>query len=129
MLAVDTNVVVRCLVNDDPRQSAQARALIATERIKIPTTVIQETAWVLRKTYLLDTVAIADALRLLAGMPTITLEAPLLVANALDWFGQGMDFADALHLAASEDCEAMVSFDTKFAKTARRLGAPPVRLP
>ena len=39
---------------------------------------------------------------------------------------QGMDFADALHLAGSEHCEALYTFDDRrFARRARRIGATP----
>jgi predicted nucleic acid-binding protein len=37
------------------------------------------------------------------------------LAQASDWMGDGMDFADALHLTKAARCEAFVSFDRRFA--------------
>ncbi len=59
----------------------------------------------------------------------MTLEDEALVAQAFDWAEQGMDFADALHLAKASDCEAFVSFDRDLAKTARKAKALVVREP
>jgi predicted nucleic-acid-binding protein len=49
MLAVDTNVLVRLLTGDEPKQAAAARALFAAEPIWIAKTVFLETGWVLRR--------------------------------------------------------------------------------
>ncbi len=52
MQAIDTNVLVRALVQDDPAQSAQASAVFRSgEPILIPTTVLLESEWVLRRLY------------------------------------------------------------------------------
>ena len=58
---------------------------------------------------------IITALAAFAGLPRVTLEDPALAAKALEWTRSGMDFADALHLAKAEGCEAFVSFDQPFA--------------
>lgn len=129
MHAVDTNVIVRLLTGDDPQQYARAQTLIAREQVYVPMTVLLETEWVLRTAYRFSAPVVAKALRDFAGLPTITLEAPVRFKAALDWFQSGMDFADALHLAASSHCEAMISFDTDLAKIAKRLGAGDVRRP
>ena len=47
MLSVDTNVVVRLLVNDDPQQGERARKLFDSDQIWIGVTVLLESAWVL----------------------------------------------------------------------------------
>jgi predicted nucleic acid-binding protein len=51
------------------------------------------------------------------------------VAAALKWADGGMDFADALHLAAAPDCEAFVTFDQKMAKASEGLNTPAIREP
>lgn len=51
MVAVDTNVLVRLLVNDDARQARRARALFEREEIFISPTVLLESEWVLRSAY------------------------------------------------------------------------------
>lgn len=47
MIAIDTNVLVRLLVADDPAQSSRARALLETQDVWIGPTVLLEAAWVL----------------------------------------------------------------------------------
>jgi len=51
VLAVDTNVVVRLLVNDDERQAAVARRLFESDEIWIGVTVLLEAAWVLESVH------------------------------------------------------------------------------
>ena len=128
MRAIDTNVVVRMLVDDDRRQASAARELFANHEIFVPVTVALETEWVMRSGYGLTPAQIAAGLRRLGGLPGVTFEQSAEVAQALDWLEQGMDFADALHLARTTRCDAFVTFDRKFAKRAKVLGAPPVEV-
>lgn len=114
MIAVDTNVVVRLLVLDDPEQSAQARDLFAAEQIFIPDTVVLETAWVLAYSYELDSDAIIAGLRRLFGLPNVHLRDAAEMALALEWYGRGLDFADALHLVQSAHCSRLLTFDRRF---------------
>jgi predicted nucleic acid-binding protein len=51
MLAVDTNLIVRYLTGDHPKQSAKARAVIDGEDVFVSTAVALETEWVLRRVY------------------------------------------------------------------------------
>ncbi|MGH7102573.1 MAG: type II toxin-antitoxin system VapC family toxin [Acetobacteraceae bacterium] len=129
MLAVDTNIIVRYLTNDHSQQSPRARKMVDGNDIWVPTTVLLETEWVLRSIYRFAPAAIAVALRQFAGLPRVSLENPALAARALDWAEQGMDFANALHLGASDQCDALVSFDADLARTARKANAGNVRLP
>lgn len=129
MLAIDTNVVVRLLAGDHPDQSARARELIERHMVLAPTTVVLESEWVLRGAYGLAKADVLAALRAFAGLPNVTLQEPDRVAAALKWADGGMDFADALHLAAAADCEAFVTFDQKMAKASEGLDTPAVREP
>jgi len=52
------------------------------------------------------------------------VEAAEAVGNALDWYEQGADFADALHLAASGS-SVMHTFDREFCRAAREAGIAP----
>jgi predicted nucleic acid-binding protein len=129
MLVVDTNVVVRYLTNDDTAQAARARHLLAQHDVFVPLTVLLETEWVLRAVFDFAAAEVAGALRAFAGLPRVSVENPEVVSTALVWAEQGLDFADALHLAAAQGHDGFVSFDKALARTARRLGAPPVREP
>ena len=130
MLAVDTNVVVRFLTDDDPAQAAIARQLITGQRILLPDTVLLETEWVLRSLYGYSSNRIHHGLNLFSGLPSVQFARPLQVALALGWYAQGMDFADALHLAAAmqNECDALATFDRKLAAAARKAGAGQVKL-
>ena len=129
MRAIDTNVIVRFLANDDKRQAQAARAAIEGGDIFIATTVLLESEWVLRSAYEFDPARIVSSLRGLAGLSGVTIEEPARLAQALDWMGEGMDFADALHLAKAEGCEVFLSFDRKLAKTAKGRAPVPVQTP
>ena len=119
MRAVDTNVVVRYLTGDDPRQAARAKAAVDAGDIFASATVLLECEWVLRSVYGLAGTEVAAALRAFAGLPGVSVERPSLIADALDRAEKGMDFADALHLGAAARCEAMLTFDRRFIELAR----------
>jgi len=103
MIAVDTNVLVRLVVRDDAVQAGRAAALFEQNEIYICKTVLLETEWVLRFSYELDGAAILAALRGVVGLPQVSVEDSLAVAEALDCLETGMDFADALHEASSPE--------------------------
>jgi len=129
MLAIDTNLLIRYLTGDDPVQSASARALIDNNDIFICATVLLEAEWVLRSVYGYAAADVAKAFIAFAGLPRVTVEDPNLIAKALDWVLQGMDFADALHLAKAEGCDALVSFDRNFVRLANAIGDVKARIP
>lgn len=127
MRAIDTNVVIRFLTGDDQREAKIARAAIEAGDIFIPVTVLLESEWVLRSGYGFTAEQIAAGLAGLAGLPGVSVEEPAVLAAALDWTREGMDFADALHLARSQGCAAFLSFDRKLAKIAKNRSAVPVK--
>ena len=59
------------------------------------------------------------ALRAFAGLPDVSVESPVLLAQAPTRAEKGMDFADALHLGAPARCDAMLTFDRQFINLAR----------
>ena len=128
MFGIDTNLIVRFLVNDDPAQSASARDLIVSEDVFVSSTVILETVWVLCSVYGYSGAQAGSAITAFAGLPHVRLEDTA-VAQALDWMAAGLDFADALHLAKAQHCQGFISFDQKFAKAANTVTALKVRLP
>ena len=121
MIAVDTNVVVRLLTQDDEQQYNKSLKLFQEKEIFVPDTVILETEWVLRFAYHFKPVEICRAFRNLLGLPNVQLTNGSLMAQALQWHESGLDFADALHLAQSQDCSAIYTFDTKFVNRAKGL--------
>ncbi len=130
MISLDTNVVVRFLVNDAPQQNRRARKLIDAGNVRISPTVLLEAEWVLRALYGQAPDGIQESFRSLLGLPGVLAEEPQRVARALAWYGTGLDFADALHLAFAPSGGSFATFDAKLARRARKLdGAPRVLAP
>ena len=125
MIAFDTNVLVRLLVNDDAAQARRAVVRLRSDTVWISRTVLLETEWVLRHAYGLDPAAIGKAFTMLLGVASVDVENRVEVLRALAWHRTGMDFADALHLAVSDAASAFVSFDRQLAKVAKKAGAKP----
>ena len=123
MTAVDTNVVVRLLTGDDPKQAAAAKVLFASEAIWIAKTVLLETGWVLRSLYGYDESAIHDAFIKLLGLKNVQIEDEPSVAAALGLTGHGIELADALHLSSRPPGAVFVSFDQLFVRRATRAGS------
>jgi len=123
MTALDTNVLIRVLTNDDAEQSRTAAAFIRRqERVYILKTVALEIEWVLRSAYGFDRETIALGIRGLIGTTNFQFEDERTVTQALEWYEQGMDFADAMHLASVHGETEFATFDISLRRTAHRLG-------
>lgn len=116
MIAIDTNVLVRLLVADDPAQARRARKLIERNDVVVAATVLLEAEWVLRSAYGFDRAQIEAAFRRFLGLPRVSPDSPAVVAQALDAYGAGLDFADALHLASTPDAHEFFTFDRRLAR-------------
>ena len=126
MRAVDTNILTRYFRHDDSRQSPASMLIMAGRSVFCPKTVVLEFEWVMRYVYRHDARDIARCIDTLLELPNVTVEDEVQVANALQCYKQGMDFADALHLATSVHCEDLVTFDRRrFAARANRIGLRP----
>lgn len=124
VIALDTNVLVRYLVNDDPAQADIADDLMNHPGgVFIAKTTLLELEWVLRHAYKIDESAIRTGLKNLLGLPNVTVESAAHVGQAMQDFARGMDFADALHLASVDGGAKLYTFDRRFAKlgTAERV--------
>jgi predicted nucleic-acid-binding protein len=122
MNAVDTNVLVRLFVEDDPQQHAAPRALIENEPIWIAKTVLLETDWVLRRFYGFEQNTVHRAFTRLLGLENVQTEDEMSVASALALMSHGLEFADALHLVSRPPGAAFVSFDRSLVRRAVRAG-------
>lgn len=121
MIAVDTNVVVRLLTQDDEQQYEKSRKLFQEQDIFIPDTVILETEWVLRFAYHFKPDEVCRAFRNLLGLPNVQLADASVMSQVLQWHENGLDFADALHLALSQNFSAIYTFDIRFVNRAKGL--------
>ena len=121
MIALDTNVWIRYVTNDDPVQAKRALKLLGSSQdIFLPKTVLLEIQWVLRSVYSLPARSIERAMLQILGLPNVQPEAPEQIAAALDLYRGGVDFADALHLVGSGPIEGFYTFDEKFVRAARK---------
>jgi len=122
--ALDTNVLVRIITNDDSAQAARAAAFLrAQERVFIPKTVLLELEWVLRSAYRIGPMTIASALHNVRRVSNVEIEDEAAVTQALEWYEHGMDFADALHVATAGRERRFATFDNRLRRKVRQLGA------
>ncbi len=118
MIALDTNVVVRFVVEDDREQSRRALAFLeARDRDGTPCLVtdivVCETVWVLESCYRLGRAEIAATLRSLLRARQLRFQSPDLVARALERYRKGAgDVSDYLvdEVGRSLGCTATVTF-------------------
>lgn len=129
MIAVDTNIVVRLLTQDDEQQYNKSYKLFQEQYVFIPDTVILETEWVLRFAYQFKSSDICQAFRNLFGLPNVQITNASLMVQVLQWHENNLDFADAFHLAQSQNCSIMYTFDNKFLKKAQGLAQCEVQQP
>ena len=111
--AVDTNVVVRYLTNDDPAQ-AQVAERVLREGFVLTATVLMESEWVLRSAYRWPRGRIATAFAALIDLPTAAA-VPDGAAWAIDQFAKGADFADMAHIITATGSSAFATFDASIA--------------
>lgn len=99
MRAVDTNVLVRLITRDDPRQVASADQFVE-KGAWISQRALAETTWVLASVYERSAAEIATAVELLLNHRELTLQDPEVVAAALAIFKErpAVAFSDCLLL-------------------------------
>lgn len=106
MIAIDTNVLLRYLLEDDASQTAKAAQLIGgAERVLVTDVVLVETIWTLRGTkYQLGKQDLVEVVKALFQEPNIRFEDGQATWAALDQYRQskGADFADALIISKAK---------------------------
>jgi predicted nucleic-acid-binding protein len=136
VISLDTNVLARFYV-DDPtdKESVKQRPLAAKlltsdESLFVTLGVVFELAWLVRAQYEFSNDDVANMLEHLSGMRHVSIERWDDVQSAIEWMRSGLEFADALHLACSANCNQFATFDDRgFARKAAKLGvSPPVRV-
>ncbi len=120
MISVDTNVLVRTVVNDNPVQSATARELlqknVSGAGVRIPLVVLVETVWVLLRRYKRSKQELLTFLERLISINKISLERKREVKQAIsDWRKGKADFTDYVILAvsAADGCTTTYTFEKK----------------
>ena len=102
MIALDTNLLVRLLTNDDPRQAAKVEGWLRHHASPqspayVDHVVLCELGWVLERSYSYAREEVHGALAALLDHDQLKVESPALVRRALDLYGAGpADFSDYL---------------------------------
>jgi len=125
MIGLDTNVLVRYVMQDDPLQSPRAtlliEALTADEPGFVPVIALVELVWVLSGSYALGRSQVATVIDTLLRSKELVIDRAALVAQALRRFRSGSaDFADALieRIASAAGCSETMTFDAGAVKAA-----------
>ena len=125
MIGLDTNVLVRYIMQDDARQAAKATTLIESLSAAVPGFItlvsIVELVWVLSSCYDLNRSQIAKSLEVILRSRQLVVDQAEHVVRALRTFREGSaDFADCLieRMAARAGCARTMTFDSAAAKTA-----------
>ena len=123
MAGLDTNVLVRWLVNDDAAQAATVRrlmSLVPTDQpLLVPITVTLELEWVLRARYRFDKVSVLSAFDALLEIDEMQFQHDQSVEWALRTYRDGSAaLADCLHAALCvwEEFSPLLTFDTRAAR-------------
>lgn len=124
MPGLDTNVLVRWIVDDDPRQATRVQKLFEEVRetrslLFVPSTVMLELEWVLRSRYKLDKSTILSAFNALLETQELEFQDEPALERALSSYRQSSaDFADCMHAGqcGSAGRTPMITFDDTAAR-------------
>ena len=124
MIALDTNVLVRFVVEDDARQTAAAaklidRAITDDQPLFVSTIVLCEFVWVLSGSYRVSRPEIGHVLRELLRVRHLSFDTPDQLVRALDAFLHGKgDFADYVirEHGRTAGCDTVATFDRALLK-------------
>jgi predicted nucleic-acid-binding protein len=131
VIGLDTNVLARYVMQDDPRQAPRATRLVESLRPESPgyvsLVVLVELVWVLKSNYGLERGQVAAVLETLLRSKELVVDRAESVNQALQRFATaGADLADALieRLAAAAGCDATFTFDAGAVKSAGMKAVP-----
>ena len=123
MIALDTNALVRLLVEDDAQQASTVQQLVIfaekkSIKILILPEVLLETVWVLESVYNCERNEISKFLQALIATATFTVSEDAVIRTVVRQYQKGADFADALIMnqAKKEKVLALFSFDKNLSK-------------
>jgi predicted nucleic-acid-binding protein len=119
MPGLDTNILVRWIVDDDPRQALRVQRLFeeAQEQeapLFVPSTVMLELEWVLRSRYEFAKATVLSAFNALLETQELEFQDEPALERALSFYRQSSaDFADCLHAGqcGSAGRAPMITFD------------------
>uniref|UniRef100_UPI0035CB5E44 type II toxin-antitoxin system VapC family toxin n=1 Tax=uncultured Sphingomonas sp. TaxID=158754 RepID=UPI0035CB5E44 len=118
MKSLDTNILARLILADDPAQAIIAVRLLA-EPVWVTTTVWLELGWLLGKKLALDREMVCEALGTLLAIETVHSDNRDGLLWAIERYRAGADWADVVHLVMSRGVgSAFATFDRRIARFA-----------
>ena len=119
MIALDTSVLARYILNDNPAESLVAERLISENACSVSWSVLIELCWVLESKARLPRSEIARSMIALVESDFLSVPDDILVAWAIERYASGADFADMIHLASTlNGAIEFACFDRKLARQA-----------
>jgi predicted nucleic-acid-binding protein len=125
MIALDTNILIRFFMKDDPAQVARVRAVMNSLTVEYPAWVglaaVQELVWVLTSTYQANRADVLLCIDSLLTMKEIIMEQPDVIRHAARIYqATKVEFSDCLISASARaaGCTRTLTFDQRAAKTA-----------
>lgn len=118
MIIVDTNIILRYLLQDSEELSKKAIEIIDNNEIFIPTEVIVEASYVLKKVYNVENEKINEAIKLLLDMEDIKFENKETIALAFKTYSEkNLDIVDCMLFAYNKiENYDIKTFDKKLNK-------------
>ena len=125
MLTIDSNILLRYALNDNPKLSSRAREIIDGNICYVPLLALAEMGFVLGSVYEATALETVTYARSLMQQKNLRFEHESRVLQALAGVDAGVDWFDALLWASAPPQHGFVTLDIKFAKKAAQLGWQP----
>lgn len=123
MIGLDTNVLVRYLVRDDPGQFRRSAALLETILTEtnpgyVSVVALVETVWVLQRSYRYSAAEVARVLEMLLAIDVIVVAEEQAAFEAMLALEDGASFSDALigQLGRNAGCRYTATFDRRASR-------------
>jgi predicted nucleic-acid-binding protein len=125
MIGIDTNIVLRYLLKDDPALSPRALEIIVGNDCFVARVALTQVVNALESYYRSSRADIGRALDALLSVQCVAVEDRAVTERAVSWYRAGMDFGDAMIAASSHGSASVATFDRDFVRLARKLRTAP----
>lgn len=125
MIGIDTSILLRYLLKDDPALSPRALQIISGNDCFVSRAALTEVVYTLESYYRKSLADIGRSLDALLSLQRVTVEDRAVTERAVSWYKAGMDFGDSMIAASSHQAARVETFDRDFARLARKLRTAP----
>lgn len=117
MIGVDTNILARWVLRDDPAQSIIADEIM-TGPIEISTSVFLEFGWLMQSVFRLSRSALADSMSAILSIELASIADREGLRWAIERYRSGGDWGDMIHLISLQTAKSFATFDLEIEKAA-----------